>query len=102
AELVNCVAMLRSLHLLAETIVTAQEIFKTWTLLGYQIEACEAFATALARAFAFDKRTIGAVRAACAALGQLKLLPGHLWPNRSDEVLAEENFASLHDAATRC
>jgi very-short-patch-repair endonuclease len=102
AELLDCFGVLRSLDLLAETVVTARQILKGWKLLSYKVEACEPFATALTRAFGFDKPTIGAVRAACAGLEQLKLLPRDLWQHRSDEVLADENAASLHDAATRC
>jgi superfamily I DNA and/or RNA helicase/very-short-patch-repair endonuclease len=101
-ELFDCFAVLRSLDLLAETIVTARQIVKKRTLLSSQVEACEAFATELTRAFGLDKPTIGAVRAACAGLEQLKLLPRDLWQHRSDEVLADESSASLHDAAKRC
>jgi very-short-patch-repair endonuclease len=102
AEIKYCFEVLRSLGLLAETIVTAQDLSKRWATVSSQIEACEPFSVTLATAFGFERATLGAVRAACIGLEQLKLLPRDLWQHRSDAILAEENFATLRGSATRC
>ncbi len=101
-ELRDCFEMLRSLDLLAETIVSARQISNQWKTLCAHIDACEPLSSSLIATFGFEDAKVGTLRAACFGIEQLKSLPRDLWEYRFQSTLAEENASALKTAAARC